>query len=515
MSGNLLRWPDLIIIILSFAGVLVLGPIFSRKNKSAEGYFLASREMPGWLVGFSLMATIISSMTFLATPGFTYKADWQYMPTHFTYLIAAVLAIHIFMPFFRRGHVNSAYQYLEMRFGLWARVYAGAGFILFQIVKAAIVLYAVSLPFEAMTGLSVPLFILILGAVVGFYSIMGGLKAILWADFVQGVLLIIGGGICLPIIIYMLPGGFSEIISVAKADGKMAMGSMSLSFHEKTFWVMMLNHVFWYSHLMCSDQMAVQRYTATRTAKEAKKSILITVYTTVPVWVYFTFLGTALYVFYKAFPEEQLQEMVAEQVFPFFILTRLPVGISGLVIAGLGASAMSTLSSVVNSTAQTLTNDFYRRLLVKKKDELHYLHAGRWFTFLFVVLSMAIALIIHWTRTEALVNIQQMFITILSGGLLGLFMLGFLTKRVDNVSALVATGITTGSICFWLFVKSAAGRALMPTIADKLPDDFMINVLSNLFIFGFGYLFAVVFRRKNVKNLENLTIWTSSKNDSD
>jgi len=250
---------------------------------------------------------------------------------------------------------------------------------------------------------------------------------------------------------------------------------------------------------MCADQQTVQRYMATSTEKKARKSIVLSVFMTIPVWVYFTFLGTALYVFYKVCPNELVQEMASEQVLPFFILTRLPVGIRGLVIAGLGAAAMSTLSSMVNATAQTITNDFYRRLIVKNRDENYYLRAGRWFSFIFIIISLTVALIINWIRTDALVNIQQMFITILSGGLLGLFMLGFLTKRVDNKSAFIATAITVISVCFWLFAKSTLGRTLMPTVAEILPDDFSINVLSNIFVFGFGYLLAVVCRGKNRK----------------
>ena len=512
MTGNILRWPDMVIIVISFLGILVVGPIFSRKTKSSDGYFLADGSMPSWLVGFSLMATIVSSMTFLATPGFTYKENWRYMPTHFTWIVASVLAVSLFMPFFRKGHVNSAYQYLEKRFGLWARVYAGGGFILFQTMRAGIVIYAVSLPFETMTGLPIPVFILLVSIIVGFYSITGGLKAILWADFIQGVLLMVGGLICLPIIVSLLPGGFGEIISVAKADGKMAVGDMSFTFHERTFWVMMLNHLFWYTQMMCTDQQTVQRYLSTPSMKQAKSSILTAAFTIIPVWVYFTFLGTALYVFYKAFPEDALQNMAPEQVLPYFVLTRLPVGISGLVIAGLGASAMSTLSSIVNASAQTMTNDFYRRLIVKSRDEKHYLSAGRVFTFLFVALSLLIALVIHWTRTTTLVDLQQLFISVLSAGLLGLFMLGFLTKRVDSFSALIAILLTVAAVCFWLFAKSAVGLSIMPGVAEKLPDNFMISVLSNIFIFVFAYVFAVVFRRKSLKKLDNLTVWTNQKN---
>jgi len=517
MSDTLIRWPDVIVLVVAALGMLVLGPYFARRNKSSESFFLAGRRLPGWLIGFSLMATIISSMTFLATPGFTYKADWRYMPTHFTYLIAATLALYLFMPFFRRSLVSSAYEYLELRFGLWARVYAGTGFILFQTCKAAIVLYAVSLPFQAMTGLSTPWFILIIGLLVGAYTIVGGFEAVVWADFIQALIMFAGAAICLPIIIYNIPGGFSELLEVAKADGKMYMGSFSMSLTERTFWVMMLNHIFWYSHLMCSDQMAVQRYVAAGTDQQARRSIWFSAYTVIPVWVYFTFLGTALYVLYKVVPDSGVDGLVPEQILPYFILTSLPVGLSGLVFAGIAAAAMSTTSSIVNSSAQILTTDFYRRLLVKDRPERHYLAAGRWFSFLIVALSIIIALVIHFVRSSALVDIQQMFITVLSGGLLGLFMIGFLTKRVDSLSALVATVITVVSVCIWLFLKSATGSTMFPELAKLVPDEFLINVISNIFIFGFAYLFAIVFKRTSRKKLDGLTMWTTvvRKEDTD
>lgn len=508
--SDLLRWPDLVMIVVILVSMLALGPIFSKKNKSSESYFLAGRSMPGWVVGFSLMATIISSMTFLATPGYTYANNWIYMPTHFTYIIASILAITLFMPFFRKGHVSSAYEYLERRFGAWARYYAAAGFVLFQIAKAGIVLYAVSLPFETMTGIPIPWFILALGCIVGFYTITGGLEAVVWADFIQSILMIGGAAVCLPVIIMKLPGGFSQIIDVGMADNKFYMGDISsFNIYQRTFWVMILNHTFWYSHLMCTDQMAVQRYTAIKSDKEARNGIIITVFTTVPIWVYFTFLGTAVYVFYKVMPSEGLTNMVAEQALPYFILTQLPTGVAGLVISGLAAAAMSTLSSIISAAAQTITTDFYQRIFVRNQTARHYLNVGRLTSLLFSVVSIVMALIIHWTRTSALVDIQQMCITILSGGLLGLFMIGFLTKRVDNLSALVATAITLLSVVSWLFLKSDIGIEYFPKAASKIPDDFMINVLSNTFIFVFAYIFSIIFRRNSRKNLENLTIWTS------
>ena len=214
MSGEaLLRWPDIVVIGLNFLLLVGIGIYCSRKNVSSEAYFLAGRNMPGWVVGFSLMATIVSSMTFLALPGFTYKENWRYMPSHFTYLIAVWLAVLFFMPLFRRGHVRSAYEYLERRFGTWARLYAAGGFVLFQMFRLGVILYAVCLPIETMSGFSMPWVILFFGIVVASYTILGGLEAVIWTDFIQGIALIVGGLICIPIIIGLLPGGTDQLFA--------------------------------------------------------------------------------------------------------------------------------------------------------------------------------------------------------------------------------------------------------------------------------------------------------------
>ena len=163
MSGEaLLRWPDLGVIGFNFLLLVGIGIYCSRKNVSAEAYFLANRSMPGWVVGVSLMATLISSMTSLAIPAFTYVEDWRYMPAQFTYLIAVWLAVLFFMPLFRRGHVRSAYEYLELRFGTWARLYAAGVFVLFQMFRLSVILYAVCLPIETMSSISLPWIILFL-----------------------------------------------------------------------------------------------------------------------------------------------------------------------------------------------------------------------------------------------------------------------------------------------------------------------------------------------------------------
>ena len=192
LAASTARWPDLLVIALMLCVMVAIGIYCARKTRSAEDYFLANRSMKGWVVGFSLMATIISSMTFLGMPGATYGKDWRFMPAHALYLLPAILGYLVFMPFFRRGHVLSAYEYLERRFGTWARLYGAVAFIMTHLFRMGLILYAVSIPFQQMSGLSLPVVITTLGILVAIYTIAGGLEAVIYTDVLQGIALIIG-----------------------------------------------------------------------------------------------------------------------------------------------------------------------------------------------------------------------------------------------------------------------------------------------------------------------------------
>lgn len=502
------RGADLAVIGLNLLVMVWIGAYCARKSKSSDAYFLAGRNMAGWVVGMSMMATIVSSMTFLATPGFTFAENWRYMPANFTYLLAAIPGLYLFMPLFRRGRFQSAYEYLEKRFGTWARLYAGAAFILFQMFRLGVILYAVCLPIETMTGFSLPWILVVFGVLVASYTIAGGLEAVIWTDLIQGIALILGGLICLPIIFGLVPGGFSQVMGEALADGKLSVGSTALTFSEKTVWVMVLMHLFHFTQYMCVNQMTIQRYAAMKTTHEARKGIVLSAATTVAVWVFFSFIGTALYVLYKHNPTPQVAEILPEQVYPFFILSQVPAGVAGFVISGLLAAAMSTLDSGINASAATVTTDFYRRLVAPDRQERHYVTIGRWVSGFFGVVMIAIALVIHFTRTQTLQDLQATLISIMSGGLLGLFLLGLLTQRVDGRSALRATMTTLAAVCLWLFLDSELGSRLFPTIAGLLPDKFWVIVLANTFLFVLGVLLSYGSGRKPGRDLTDLTVWT-------
>ncbi len=216
---------------------------------------------------------------------------------------------------------------------------------------------------------------------------------------------------------------------------------------------------------MCTDQMTVQRYCAMKTDEDARRGLWLAGLLTVPVWTCFAFIGTSIYVLYKQFSEPAVANMLPEQVFPYFILTRLPAGVAGFVVAGLLSAAMSTLDSSINASASTVTNDFYRRLMAPDRSEAHYLKVGRWLSVVFGVTMITLALVIHITRTQTLMDLQTLVISIMSGGLLGLFLMGFLTRRVESRVALIATACTVLSVCVWVFADSETGQRLVPSLA--------------------------------------------------
>ncbi len=513
MDNAMLKWPDLVVIALFFGAFVAIGGYFARKTRSAEKYFLAERNLPGWLVGFSVMATIVSALTFLALPGFAYAENWRFMCNNFGYLLALVPAVLLFMPFYRRTGVSSAYEYLERRFDTWARLYAAGLFVLWMTCRMSIILYAVSLPIKTMVPIEMPWIILAFGVIATVYTVAGGLEAVIWTDFLQTIAMFIGAIICLPLVLSMLPGGFTQIFTEAYADGKLSLGGTAFTFSEKTIWVMTMVTFFTWMHWCCQDQTMIQRYLAPRNQREARKALILGSLLTVPVWTYFIFIGTALYVFYKINPDPNLPNVVEkpEQILPYFVLKYVTSGLAGFVICGLVAAAMSTVDSTINAVAATLTNDFYRRLLVSNRDQRHYLRVGRWFSCLMGAIMIGGALAVHYTNTQTLADLQLLIQSISGGGLLALTMMGMLTVRVDNRVAVASIAVGLAVVIVWLGIDSQFGQRWFPELVGYLPDKFWMHVLVNLFVFALGYGLALLLGTHKQKPLEDLTVWTLRK----
>ena len=512
MFGLGMRLTDLVVVTLGIVVLIVIGIVSARRSHTDEGYFLAGRSMPGWVVGCSLMATIVSSLTFLGVTAFAYgDGNWKNCLGHLTYIPAIAIAVFVFIPLYRRARVDSAYEYLERRFGLWARLYAAAAFVLFHFLRTGVVLYAVSLAIQSILQLeesALPIVIIVSGILVSLYTIVGGLQAVIWTDVFQAFALISGGLVCLPIIVSELPGGLGELFRVASADGKFDLGRTTFSFTEKTIWAYMLAEFVVLLQLLGSDQTNVQRYSAASSDKEASRAAIIGCCLAVPTWTYFLFLGTALYVFVKVVPGTGLDGLSPDEVFPRFILTQLPAGIGGFVLTGLHASAMSTLDSSINATAATVTTDFYKRLWVKDRDPQHYARIGKLVSLLFSVVMITTACGVHYFRaSEALDDLQRALLSIVGGGLLSLFLVGFLTLRVGSRAAIIGTATTVLSTGLWLFMETPFAQEHCPAIATVMPDSFWVSTMANALLFSVAYVASLHFGNRRQAKVSHLTIW--------
>ena len=422
-----------------------IGTWASRRARTTENYFVGNRSYPGWVVGISLFGAQISSITFVAYPADAFKTAWLRYLICLTLPLSVWIAATYFLPTFRRHKVTSLFEYLEMRFGPGVRVYGASVFILSQCIRISLIQYLVALLMHTLTGWSVPVCILLGGAVTAYYTIVGGLGAVIWTDVVQSFLLTGGGLLILGTIIWKLPGGFGQLLSVAWTDGKFLFGEpgadgrihaiawgFSLT-HKTVLMLLVVGAVQWLTDYT-TNQEVVQRYCAARSQSAADRAMWVCCWSCLPTWGYFMLVGTGLYVFYKTFPDAQAAAMLtgarkAEEILPFYVVSQLGPGLTGLVIAAVLAAAMSSMSSAMNSIAAVLVTDVYRRHWVRERPEPHYVLAAKAITLVSSLVMLGGAWLLFRAETRTLQHLWTEFQSILAGGLLGLFLLGFATTR--------------------------------------------------------------------------------------
>lgn len=512
-----LHWIDLTVLIGYLSLVAGMGYYFSKKNISTEEYFVGGRSFSGWVVGLSLVGTSISSVTFLSYPADAYKTTWIRFITTWSMPLGVLIAAYYFLPFFRRNNVTSAYEYLEHRFGPSVRVYGGITFIFAQLVRVSIILYLVSLLLHEITGFSIVTNILISGVFVAFYTIMGGINAVIWTDVIQTIILVLGGLLTLGVIINHLPGGLGQIFSVAISDGKLSLAEMTSSGFRSIDWnfsitrktgtmLFLVGLTSWLTEYS-ANQNTVQRYAAAKSTYEARKAMLVCVLSSLPIWAFYMFIGTSLYVFFQVFPTIEATEMLngvrkAEQIFPYFILNFLPPGFTGLVIAAALAAAMSSLDSSINAISTIGVVDIYRRHIKKAEKDKHYLQIA-WLiaggAALFMVCG---ALILNASETKTLQDTATILYSITGGGLLGLYLLGFFTKKGNAKSVWIGL-IVTSLFTIWTILSK---RGLVPEWLHTPFDLYYTGLIGNIIMFAVSFTAAVLLVDQR-KNLKNLTIW--------
>lgn len=499
---NSLPFIDLTVIFLYLLGMIGIGFYFSRKKQTTDQFTKASGHIPGWVLGISLYATFLSSNTFLGVPGKSFGEDWNAFVFSLSMPFAAWIAARYFVPFYRKTGEVSAYTHLEKRFGPWARTYAMVCFLLTQLARMGSIFFGIALTLQALTGFDMTTIMVVAGICIISYTIMGGIEAVIWTEVVQGILLTIGALMVLVIIIFGMDNGFSDIITIGSADNKFSLGSYDpTDFSSSTFWVIFLYGFFINLNNFGIDQNYVQRYHTAPTERHASRGIWFCVYWYVPISLIFFFIGTALYAYFEQNPEliEAVRSQVAlekgvhpdtlqhrdygDKVLPFFMVNKVPTGLLGLIIAAILSAAMSTISSGMNASATVFLKDIYQRYINKgitPRQEMMVLYVATGTIGVF-----AIGTGILMIGVQSILDIWWQLAGIFAGGMLGLFLLGIISRSTGNAVAKIATILGILAI-LWM------------TFSYLIPDEYaavrnslhvnMVIVVGTLVIFLSGIL---------------------------
>ena len=477
--------------ILAIYLLLMVGIGFwcSRHNKNTNDFFRGGQRIPWWAAGFSIFATMLSSITFMAVPAVAYGEDW-YLFLANSYILITPIVIYVFLPFYRRLNITSAYEYLEKRFNLATRMVASGLFVLFQTGRIAIVLYLPALALATVSSIDLKTSILVMGVLCIIYTMMGGIEAVIWTDVVQTLVLLGGAVFSLVLIFSRLDMSGSEMIRIGIENRKFFENTdWSWNLMSGTAWTILLGSLFHNMFSYTASQDVVQRYITTKDEKTAARAIWLNALISMPAQAVFFAIGTALFIFYRMHPEGLREGLSNDAIFPFFIVNEIPVGIAGLIVAGLFAAAQSSASSSMNSVATALVTDFHRRLRPDSSEQFNLLLA-RLFTLLTgaigVVLALAVAAADLRSALEAYLNIIGLF----GGTVSGIFILGVAFKRANGFGAV-------------------AGALISAVVVFLVKENVHFYAYAFVGIFTTvttGLVFSCLAGKQDTRNLDKLTI---------
>ncbi|RJP18909.1 MAG: sodium:solute symporter [Candidatus Omnitrophota bacterium] len=497
-NKELFGFMNIAVIALYFIAIILLGIYFTGRNRSTDDFFRGGQRTPWLAAGLSIFATMLSSLTFIAIPAKTYATDWVLILINAAIVINAPFIVYFILPFFRRIDATSAYEYLEKRFNVFVRLFASLSYVLFQIGRMAIVMFLPALAMAAITPFSVESCILIMGIAGIVYCTMGGLEAVVWTDALQSVVLLGGALFSFLIIVFSMDNGLAGFLTTAFACGKFHTINWDWSagsYAATAFWVVFLGGIGQQLVPYTSDQGIVQRYMSVATDKQAARTIWTNVVVSIPATLLFFSMGTALFVFYRAFPERLDPTFQTDAIFPLFIARELPDGIAGMVVAGIFAAAQSTISTSMNSAAAVIVTDFFRRFQWLG-SEPGYLRLARGMTMGLGLLGTYLALLFASADVKSMWDSFMTIIGLFGGAMCGLFLLGIFTRRANSVGAVV--GAIAGAVVLALVQRYTHVSYLLYA---------SVGISVTVFV---GYMVSLIVPRKE-GNLKDLTIYTIDK----
>lgn len=429
---------DYLIIAVYLLGVAIFGIISGGKQKSTSDYFLGSRKIPWWAVCFAIVATETSTLTFISIPGIAYVTNLNFLQLTIGYIFGRVLIAFIFLPAYFSGNIETAYTFLGNRFGTKTRKTASLVFMITRLFADGVRLYATAIPIKLITGVDYPTAIILTAVVTLIYTYIGGIRAVIWMDVVQMFIYLGGAVAAIWVLNSQIPESISSIFAVQSISEKLSVFNFAFSLDLKTFFSTpytflgsVLGGMFLSMASHGTDQLIVQRLLSTDSLASSKKAIITSGFIIMFQFALFLFIGILLYVFYNG------AKMDPNEIFPQYIINHIPSGIAGLIIAGLLAAAMSTLSGSMNSLASAVMFDFYKPLFGKTTSPEMELRISRIITALWCFLLISSAFIFMNTP-KTVVELALSIASFTYGGLLGTFLLGVLFKQTAQRDALIA-----------------------------------------------------------------------------
>ncbi len=434
MKGSAL---DYVIIVAYLIGIAVFGIISGGKQRSVKDYFQGSKVVPWWAVCFSIVAAETSTLTFISIPGLAYLTNLNFLQVTFGYLVGRIIVAFVFLPAYNKGELKTAYTFLENRFGGKTRSFASIVFLFTRVAADGVRLFATAIPLKLMLNISYPEAIAILAVVALIYTYTGGVKGVIWVDVIQ-MFVYLGGAVIAGIfLIHILPDGWSSVTHAASAAGKFGIVNWGFDkgisgFFSQPYTLIggVVGGAFLSMASHGTDQLIVQRLLTTKSLKDSQKAIIGSGIIIIIQFAIFLVVGVMLYAYYGAMPGTR-----SDAVFPMFIINVLPSGLTGLIIAGLFAAALSTLAGSISSLSSSSMMDLYVPFFGKNASDEKQLKISRIFTIFWAVLLVGAALFFMST-TQAVVELALSIASFTYGGLLGTFLLGILFKKARQEDAL-------------------------------------------------------------------------------
>lgn len=474
--------PDLAVLVLYMVGITAWGAWLGRGNRGGTDYFLGSRNLPWWAVMLSVVATETSTLTFLSIPGVAYLGTLAFLQLALGYLAGRAVVAWVLLPAYYRGDLSTAYALLETRFGGGARRFSSGVFMLTRLLADSVRLFATAIPLAIITGWSYPASILVIGAATLVYTYFGGIKAVVWVDALQMGLYVAGGLIAIALLQGAVDGGWPAILASAESAGKLQVFDFSASpAVAYTFWAGLIGGGFLSMASHGTDQLIVQRLLTCRDVVQSRRALIGSGFAVIVQFALFLLVGLGLWVFFEG------QDFArSDEIFARFIIAEMPVGVRGLLIAGVFAAAMSSLSSSINSLASASAYDFWGPLVGRGRgagrspgngaspadapaaadappaaaapaDDRAMMRAGKVFSLLWAGLLIAGAIVfIPLSEGSAAVEVALAAASMAYGGLLGAFALGVLTRRVSQAGAIVGMIGGVGTVvAIWALARDA------------------------------------------------------------